>query len=583
MMKTNIFLKGLLAAMLFLSASCGEDFLTVVPQDQLDSEAVFSDSSGGDLFLSDIYNNLPDQETLNADGFGYDSFEMFGDNAVARYDWCVSWNIGIARDYGPNNTGFLYAHGYPSIPFYYPRMMANIRKCNVFIKQVEDHKANFPADWIQKRVAEARFLRAYFYHQAWMAYGGLPIITVPLDRNTQGDAIFYPRATSEETFEFITRELGECAADLPNEVGAGHATQGAALTLKGWCELFAQRYDLAAATNWQVMQLGVYDLYKEGYNALFTEKANNCAESIFAYQHVPGNKISQRSMLFGPIGAYNGWGFMQPTQNLVEEFRMASGLPTGEDGSFDPQNPYVGREPRFYESIIYHKSTFSGKVYEINDLYDPASNLYTGYFRRKGISEPLNLGQEGYNFMFFRFAEVLLSYAEAKIELNEIDDTVLDAMNQVRARAYKAAVTATSDYPAITETAQDKLRTILRIERRMEFAFENLRLYDIWRWRIAEKVLNRPWIGLPKKDEKLQRAYIDNNMWFHGAVPEIDEDGCMDFMAPVAKGAADFFNSNAYAQVLAECKFVAPKSYLWPLPTTTMQVMKNIKENNPGY
>lgn len=59
MMKTNIFLKGLLAAMLFLSASCGEDFLTVVPQDQLDSEAVFSDSSGGDLFLSDIYNNLP--------------------------------------------------------------------------------------------------------------------------------------------------------------------------------------------------------------------------------------------------------------------------------------------------------------------------------------------------------------------------------------------------------------------------------------------------------------------------------------------------------------------------------------------
>ena len=72
-------------------------------------------------------------------------------------------------------------------------------------------------------------------------------------------------------------------------------------------------------------------------------------------------------------------------------------------------------------------------------------------------------------------------------------------------------------------------------------------------------------------------------MWFHGAVPEIDEDGCMDFMAPVAKGAADFFNSNAYAQVLAECKFVAPKSYLWPLPTTTMQVMKNIKENNPGY
>ena len=102
-MKTNIFLIGLsLLSVTVLTTSCGEDFLTVVSQEQLDSEVVFSDSSGGDLFLSDIYNNLPDQETLNSDGFGYDSFEMFGDNAVARYDWCVSWNIGIARDYGPN-------------------------------------------------------------------------------------------------------------------------------------------------------------------------------------------------------------------------------------------------------------------------------------------------------------------------------------------------------------------------------------------------------------------------------------------------------------------------------------------------
>lgn len=188
-------------------------------------------------------------------------------------------------------------------------------------------------------------------------------------------------------------------------------------------------------------------------------------------------------MLFGPIGAYNGWGFMQPTQNLVEEFRMASGLPTGEDGSFDPQNPYVGREPRFYESIIYHKSTFSGKVYEINDLYDPASNLYTGYFRRKGISEPLNLGQEGYNFMFFRFAEVLLSYAEAKIELNEIDDTVLDAIDRVRRRG---------GLPSLEETygkttfMQAELRDVVRTERRIELAFEGKRYWDLIRWREAE-------------------------------------------------------------------------------------------------
>ena len=458
---------------------------------------VFRSGTYARYFVNDIYYNII-STGYGVSGWGGAYMDCATDNGEARplnsaahrYN-TGNWN---AAD---NPLGFIWTNSY-----------AQIRACNKFLENyhlIEEESGITTRLDIEYLRAQVIFLRAYFYHQAWMAYGGLPIITVPLDRNTQGDAIFYPRATSEETFEFITRELGECAADLPNEVGAGHATQGAALTLKGWCELFAQRYDLAAATNWQVMQLGVYDLYKEGYNALFTEKANNCAESIFAYQHVPGNKISQRSMLFGPIGAYNGWGFMQPTQNLVEEFRMASGLPTGEDGSFDPQNPYVGREPRFYESIIYHKSTFSGKVYEINDLYDPASNLYTGYFRRKGISEPLNLGQEGYNFMFFRFAEVLLSYAEAKIELNEIDDTVLDAIDRVRRRG---------GLPSLEETygkttfMQAELRDVVRTERRIELAFEGKRYWDLIRWREAERLLNLPVRGISYENGR----YVEKNV-----------------------------------------------------------------------
>ena len=112
---------------------------------------------------------------------------------------------------------------------------------------------------------------------------------------------------------------------------------------------------------------------------------------------------------------------------------------------------------------------------------------YNGLVLKKHIDEDwLGTFQAENDKLLLRYADVLLIYAEAKIELGEIDATVLDAMNQVRARAYKVAPTATSSYPAITETSQDKLRSILRVERRMEFAFENLRLYDIWRWRIAE-------------------------------------------------------------------------------------------------
>ena len=175
---------------------------------------------------------------------------------------------------------------------------------------------------------------------------------------------------------------------------------------------------------------------------------------------------------------------------------------------------------------------------------------------------------------------MLLIYAEAKMELGEIDQTVLDAVNQVRARAYGVSLGDTGSYPAVTTTNQAELRTIIRTERRMEFAFENQRYLDLYRWRISEKVMNYRNYGLPKKDEKRQRAYIDNGMWFHGAVPEIDEDGCPNFSI-VVKGEPDFFTNDVYVDKLAQRVFL-PKHYLWPIPTTTLNVMPNI-EPNPGY
>lgn len=488
------YLKNLiLVSFLIVTYSCNEAFLEVVPTTQLSAETVFADKSGADLFLYDVYNGLPDAEAMP--GYNYDSFESWGDNAVCKFNWSISTQKGIARDYGANNYNpGLYNHDYPALPFIYDKMFVRIRKCNVFIKNVTENTANFPAEWSKPRLAEARFLRAYYYHQAWMAYGGLPIITEPLDRIAQGDEIYYPRATFEETFKFITNELGACANELPNEVGTGRATKGAALTLKGWCELFAKRYDLAAATNKQVMDLGVYDLFPD-YNKQFFAENNNNTESIFAYQHITGTKPSGRSMLFGPSGAYNAWGAMQATQNLVDDYQMSNGLPISDPNSgFDPNQPYLNRESRFYQSIIYDKAVFAGKTYSISELYDPARENQTGYFRRKGISEAILLNsQEGSNFVYFRYAEVLLNYAEAKIELNQIDATVVGAINKVRNRAGLPSLEDTYKKSSFT---QSELRTIARTERRIELAFEVKRYWDLIRWKTAEVVLNQPVYGI---------------------------------------------------------------------------------------
>ena len=495
-------------------------------------------------------------------------------------------------------------------------------------------------------MANARFYRACFYARIMIHFGDPVMVPEDMDMDSeQGreSAYLLTRTDMWTVLPDILKEFDDVAPLLPVSYTGGEierATRGAAYGMKARFALYfasIRKWDTlenngfgdadaaeaeklfkeARDAAWNCMELGVYTLHSD-FGQLFRMSTKHSPEGIFniprskalsnesKYQYLYGG--ATRAKLPRLSGAPTCTTCL-PSWYLLCAFLDDQGKPIDESTVYDPHKPFEHRDPRCTYTIVEFGTQHVGVIFDphfdVTEVYnsregtmvtnnDSRSYLisgnsnqyasYNGLVLKKHVDDDWLAPFEAENDkLILRYADVLLMYAEAKIELNEIDDTVLDAMNRVRARAYKAAVTATSDYPAITERSQDKLRSILRIERRMEFAFENLRLYDIWRWRIAEKVLNRPWIGLPKKDKTLQRAYIDNGMWFHGAVPQVDEDGCVDFMAPVAKGATDFFNSNIYAQVLAECKFVAPKSYLWPIPTTTMQVMKNIKENNPGY
>lgn len=484
----------LLSCILF---SCKKSFLEITPTNQLSAESIFADQAGGDVFLNDIYNNLPDEEGGNY--YVYDPFENYGDNAVSGFHWTMSWVLGVTKSYGPAvyNPG-LYNHTYPAMPFMYDHMYANIRKCNLFIEKVNENPSHFPDAWRVKRLAEARFLRAFYYHFAWMAYGGVPIVTEVLNRQEQGDSIFKPRNTYQETYQFIDDELAAVANDLPNIQGGGRATKGAALALKGWVELFNHQYAAAAATNKQIMDLGTYSLFSD-YNTQFMAGNNNNNESIFAYQHFPSTKPNLRSSYFGPKGSYGGWGQSQPTQSLIDDYVMKNGLPISDPASgYDSQRPYDNRELRFDESIIHHGSVFAGTTFDMTKgaefALDPGKEDNTGYFRRKGIDESLagNFAQDGSNYNFFRYAEVLLSYAEAKIEAGQIDQDVINAIDKVRVRG---------GIPTLMDTyhrtlSQDEMRTVVRRERRVELAFENKRYWDLIRWRAAITLLNQPAYGV---------------------------------------------------------------------------------------
>jgi starch-binding outer membrane protein, SusD/RagB family len=140
----------------------------------------------------------------------------------------------------------------------------------------------------------------------------------------------------------------------------------------------------------------------------------------------------------------------------------------------------------------------TGNLVTNNDTRSNAAFAsFNGLLWNKGVDEEWLVNhQVDDDIVIIRYADVLLMYAEAKIELDEIDQSVLDAINQVRARAYGVDYTNTGGYPAVTTTNQSELRKIIRMERRMELAFENRRYMDIIRWRIAEQVLNTDIYGM---------------------------------------------------------------------------------------
>ena len=199
---------------------------------------------------------------------------------------------------------------------------------------------------------------------------------------------------------------------------------------------------------------------------------------------------------------------------------------------------------------------------------------YNGLLLKKGVdmSYTENGKQVQSDFLIMRYADVLLMYAEAKIELNEIDDSVLNAINAVRARAYGVNAANTGLYPAVTATDQATLRKAVRIERRMELAFENLRYEDLIRWRLAEKALNTyNYINLEPTD--CLNKVVNKDYWFWGITPSIDEDGIADFSALFDAGLC---------QTGAKRNFPA-RQYLLPIPTHDIELSGGNLVNNEGY
>lgn len=389
------------------------------------------------------------------------------------------------------------------------------------------------------------------------------------------------RTDKSEILEKVYADLETAAADLPvSYTGSVElATRGAALAIKARYALFNGEWQIAADAARRCMDLGVYELYPD-FSKLFLASTAHASENILSWPRSvdlditldPGNVMGYCTRNRG------GYASEYPSWELFCSFLCRDGKPIDESPLFNPHKPFENRDPRCAATIAEFGTEHLGVIYDPNPYsFNVMNNItgkqiknldcnsnsmyasFNGLVRKKGVDEDWVNNQTfkvAPDYVFIRYAEVLLIYAEAKIELGQIDASVLNAINSVRARAYGVQLSQTSAYPAVTALGQDEMRRIVRLERRMELAYEGLRYMDLLRWKLAEKALNQPNYGL--LDNAGLKKLCDDGNWFFAYVPEIDEDGIADFSRLYEDGLC---------KIISKRNFDASKNYLWPIPS----------------
>ncbi len=478
----------------------------------------------------------------------------------------------------------------------------SIARCHVVLDNLENLRSSMSDATYNQLDAELRFIRAYCYSQLIELYGDVPLL-----KSAVGIAdASVPRTPKAEVEQFILDELTAIAENLPlSQAQYGHvrASRIAAYMLKARVALYAKKYDQAALAAKTALELsaGQHDLTPFNNTIDLAGKDHTAGEpdiaNIFGHEgfktskewiwvaeynkSVPGNAHNQQYYSASRLG--KGVCYWGPTQDLINTFQASDGLPITESPLYDASKPFENRDPRLDMYCVRPGARYLGYQFEPNTSFKNVNNYwpvingqspnpstvanndatnafrsFSGYLWRKVVdiadfSTTSVSGNSDLNVGIFRYAELLLIYAEAKIELNELDNTVYDAINRIRQRAHMP------DLPQGLSQAQ--LRTALRYERKVELANDGLRWYDLRRWGIANDVMN----GV---------LYLnrDAKPWTENVLVGFDEN-----YTPIYNHteALKYFTTQ-------EVVFRPNKDEYWPVPKSEIDANPNLVQN-PGY
>lgn len=503
MKKTYIYF-SIVSLLIFVSCSdyLDRDKLT---DTTLSYEEIFKNPHGAAGFLNNAYNTIPD-------GFNQVGNALF---ACASDEAVMSESSSLIHLFTSNSIS---TSNNPDDVW--DAMYEGIRKCNIFLKELDPDSGlivkynSINADERDNYRGQALFLRAYFHFELLKRYQNIFYVRKVLDPYNEDEVFNVKQCDFQEAADSIVQDCDSAMLYLPmvitDDANLGRPTKAAPMALKSRVLLYAAsplNNPTDDKTLWQKAEDAAADLYNEksdlglglmsksDYASIFTTPYNK--EVIFATEAYSRNDIESNNF---PISA-QGKGYTNPTQNLVDAFVMSGTSYSDPMKNYDPEHPYEGRELRFAATVLYNGASFKDTTlytYEgaTDGLYATSTATKTGYYMKKFISPDISL-QKGETsikpWIIFRFAEIILNYAEARNEVldNPNDKTLHDLLNLIRNRAGLRPFRNSSEY--IKD--KDEMREYIKKERQVELALEGHRYWDLRRWKDLDK-LNESAMGM---------------------------------------------------------------------------------------
>jgi len=599
-MKKIIHNIALLITFSLLIISC-EDFLDKEPNDYSSSGFYKSEAAVKDG-VSGVYNAININLSYNL------PFNVMMDH----------WT-GLAMERAENSTigagGALNADN-ASVLDWWRRLYIIVARSNSVLKGSEPFLADLTGK-SKQYLAEARVLRAYAYYNLIATYGDVPFFTEPVTV----DQYTVTSEKKEVILDFILSDLELAAADLPwialdrgrVDKSFAHGLQARAALLGGSLnysdkasEYFKKSSDAAKAV---IGQRTLANNFEDLFNKMGQFKADARNEMIFELMFSDQGNKKIHMIGFGQVSRIYGQTGRHPTRLLADTYECTDGKRIDESPLYNPKDPSENRDPRFNSTLWMHgdtvrgntKGTDAGRIMFIADVFNPTTRFYNfdtevweertnadinsgaawtsfanaglGYMWKKFSNETEEaISNQTCNVPLMRYAEVLLTYAEAKIELGELDNSVYDAINLVRNR---------SNMPNVSpdrQGNQDKMRQLVRRERKVELILEGLHFVDMRRWKIGDLENEGPSYGYPLAVTKDDKGYITS-----GGYQDATQDMIPNFKKTPRHDLNDIASYDAFIDKLKvrdKNRFWNDRFYLFPIPQVERDRNENLQQNN---